>query len=155
MITKTTEAAFRILSHLLARKEAGPVSVQRLAEDLGGSPTYLAKVANHLVRGGILSSKRGIQGGLELTRTARFVPLLRVVEVCQGLPAAAYCDSRITAGVKVCTYHSVMADLHEAFIGILGKKNIGDLARCPVGTDGRGVHLPGCRMNHAEAHRAG
>lgn len=149
MITKTTEAAFRILAHLLTRKEPGPISVQKLAEELGGSPTYLAKIANHLVRGGILASKRGIQGGLELTRFARATPLLKVVEVCQGLPAAAYCDSKITPKTRVCTYHQVMSDLHEAFTGILGGKTIGDLAKCPVGTGQGGTPLERCRMNHA------
>lgn len=150
MITKTTEAAFRILAHLLTRKETGPISVQSLADELGGSPTYLAKVANHLVRGGILASKRGMQGGLELTRAAHGTPLLKVVEVCQGLPAAAYCDSKITSRTRVCTYHQVMAELHNAFIGILGNRTIGDLAKCPVGTGPNGTHLDACRMNHSD-----
>jgi len=150
MITKTTEAAFRILAHLLTRTETGPISVQSLAEELGGSPTYLAKVANHLVRGGILASKRGMQGGLDLTRTARAVPLLKVVEVCQGLPAAAYCDSKITSKTRVCAYHQVMSDLHNAFIEILGTKTIGDLGKCPVGTGHNGALLEGCRMNHTD-----
>lgn len=154
MINKTTEAAFRILVHLLTRKDKGVVSVQSLAEEIGGSSTYLAKVANHLVRGGILIGRRGIRGGLELAPNASAVPLLKVVELCQGLPTAAYCDSKATSGTKICGYHKVMLDLHRAVHEILGKKKIGDLAACPFGAAPDSKPLRLCRMNHPESNLA-
>ena len=150
MITKTTEAAFRILVHLLTRKDKGAVSVQRLAEEMGGSPTYLAKIANHLVRGRLLVGRRGIQGGIELAPNAAGTPLLKVVELCQGLPAAAYCNSKITSSTRLCGYHRVMLDLHDSFNAVLGKKTVGDLAACPFGTGSEGAALRLCRMNHPD-----
>ncbi len=154
MINKTTEAAFRILVHLLRRKEKGVVSVQILAEEMGGSSSYLAKVANHLVRGGLLIGRRGIQGGLELSPKASDATLLKVVELCQGLPTAAYCESKVTSGTKVCGYHKVMLDLHSAVHEVLGKRKIGELAACPFGTGAGGKPLRLCRMNHPESNPA-
>jgi Rrf2 family protein len=148
MINKTTEAAFRILVHLQGRPIKGGVSVQKLAKAMGGSPTYLAKVAQHLVRGGLLLSHRGSQGGLELGQEARKVPLLRVVELCQGLPAAAYCETKPGRGARVCGFHKVMLDLHNAYSEILTQTTVGDLVSCPfgVGSGKEALGLRSCRM---------
>lgn len=148
MITKTTEAAFRILLYLETHGKGAPVTLQNLAGELGGSPSYLAKVANMLVRTGIIESQRGAQGGLLSAPTTKSVTMLRVVEVCQGMPEAAYCDTKVAKGVKPCSYHKVMAELHEAVIETLGSRTIRDLVENPHGCDRHGGVLTTCRMCH-------
>lgn len=150
MITRTTEAAFRILLYLETHGRGGPVPLQHLAGELGGSPSYLAKVANLLVRGGVIESQRGAQGGLLSTLVTRNTPLLRVVEICQGMPEAAYCETRIAPGIRPCSYHEVMADLHDAVIRTLGDRTVGDLVDRPHGCDRHGNPLGSCRMCHGE-----
>lgn len=146
MITKTTETAFRILLFLESKGRHGPVALSTLSEALGGSPTYLAKIANLLVRGGVIGSQRGSQGGFAFGDHTAETTLLRVVEVCQGFPEAAYCQSKITRGTKVCGYHEVMASLHQAIVDTLSSRRVSDLAACPRGTDGAGRKIESCRM---------
>lgn len=148
MITKTTEAAYRILVYLETHGKGVPVTLQHLAAELGGSPSYLAKVANLLVRAGIIESQRGAQGGLLAAPTTRSVTMLRVVEVCQGMPEAAFCDTKVVPGVNPCSYHKVMSDLHEAVLQTLGNRTIGDLVEKPHGCDRHGGLLKTCRMCH-------
>jgi len=150
VITRTTEAAFRILLYLETHGQGGPVPLQHLAVELGGSPSYLAKVANLLVRGGVIESQRGAQGGLLSTASTRGTTLLRVVEVCQGMPEAAYCQTKIAPGIRTCSYHEVMSDLHEAVLRTLGDRTVGDLAKRPHGCDRHGTALGSCRMRHGE-----
>lgn len=146
MITKTTEAAFRILLYLSQHGREGPVTLGELGKALGGSPTYLAKIANLLVKGGIVGSLRGVQGGLVLEPQTLHTKLLRVVEVCQGLPEAAYCQSKVVPGVKVCGYHEVMARLHQVIVETLESRTVSDLAKCPQGLDPEGRKIETCRM---------
>jgi Rrf2 family protein len=150
VITRTTEAAFRILVYLETHGHGVPVPLQHLAKEMGGSPSYLAKVANLLVRGGILESQRGAQGGLLCTPATGETSLLRVVEICQGMPEAAYCETKIAPGIRPCSYHVVMADLHAAIIRTLGGRTVSDLARRPHGCDRHGTPLGTCRMCHGE-----
>lgn len=150
MITKTTEAAFRILLYLETHGKGHPVTLQHLSAELGGSPSYLAKVANLLVRSGIIESQRGAQGGLLAAPSTRDITMLRVVEVCQGMPEAAYCDTKVAPGARPCSYHVVMSDLHQAVIQTLGSRTIGDLVESPHGCDRKGALLGSCRMCHGE-----
>ena len=59
MLTKTTISAIRTLTYLgLHAGDKVPLSPRYLAEELGESPTYLAKVVRHLVKVGILRASR-------------------------------------------------------------------------------------------------
>lgn len=146
MITKTTETAFRILLFLNQQGGGRPVTLAELSDSLGGSSSYLAKIAHLLVRGGVIDSHRGVQGGFSLAPHTLGINLLRVVEVCQGFPEAAYCASKVTPGVQVCGYHEVMAKLHRAIVETLESKTVSDLTTCPRGLDGGGRKIEPCRM---------
>ena len=67
MLTKTSVSATRILIHLGLSGEEGPVSPRLMAEQMGESPSYLAKVAQQLAKAGILRAHRGVAGGLRGT----------------------------------------------------------------------------------------
>lgn len=154
VITKTTETAFRVLLFLEKQGKQGPVALSELSEALGGSSSYLAKIANLLVRGGVIGSQRGSQGGLVLLPNTGDTTLLRVVEVCQGFPQGAYCESKVTPGVKVCGYHEVMAKLHKAVVDTLAARRVSDLAVCPRGLDAKGRKIEACRMcGDGDCHR--
>lgn len=154
MITKTTETAFRILLFLHQRGGKEPVALSELSEALGGSSSYLAKIANLLVRGGVINSQRGSQGGLIYGPHTAEMTLLRVVEVCQGFPEAAYCQSKVTPGVKVCGYHEVMARLQQVVVETLSTRRVSDLATCPRGLDAKGRKIEACRMcGDGDCHR--
>lgn len=150
MIGRTTLSALRALL-LLARQESNVCwSPRRLAEPLGESPTYLAKVARHLVKRGILEAEKGAKGGVRLSRSPDAITLLDIVEACQGTLGGEYCRSP-RPEASFCNFHRAAKELHITITGVLERWTLKDLLENPCG-DGeapgmsclitRGLHEP-------------
>ncbi len=120
MLTKTTITAIRTLVHIGSSPASEPLSIRHVAEQLGESPTYLAKVARHLVKAGILKAHHGVMGGIALNRSPETITLLAIVEACQGAILADFCqETRAMDGV--CAFHVAAAELHEAIVRSLSR----------------------------------
>ncbi len=120
MLTKTTRSAIRALTYVGLYGAGEPISPRHLAEELGESPTYLAKVMRHLVRAGILQAHRGVAGGVVLNRPPEQITLRHIVEACQGTILPDFCTE--TADLTgVCAFHRAGAELHEAITGVLSR----------------------------------
>ena len=105
MITKTTLSAVRALVYLGLHGQEGSLSPRRIAEQLGESPTYMAKVTRLLVRADLLRAEKGAKGGVRLGRAPSQITLLAIVEACQGSLAGDYCQTECAPGLT-CGYHA-------------------------------------------------
>ena len=143
MLTQTSELAIRTLIFLALEGEGEPLSPRKIALSMDCSPSYLAKTVGLMVRSGILRSVRGSAGGVLLARPPKEISLLDVVEACQGLITAQYCDGAEDPG-EVCCFHEAMFELHELTIGTLSKWTLEDMLRCPASPGGNDQHI--CRM---------
>ncbi len=130
MLTQTTITAVRILIHLGREMASEATSLNALADTLDESPTYVVKIARHLVRAGILRSQRGKAGGVVLNRVPEAVTLLAVVEACQGTVHGNFCHSTSDLS-KTCAFHQAGAELHQAIIGVLTNWTLAGLIRRP------------------------
>ena len=81
-VSDRSNAAIHALA--LAAAGDGRVTAALCAIELGVSPSYLAKVMQVLVRGGLLSSTRGASGGFELARDASLISCLDVIALVDG-----------------------------------------------------------------------
>jgi Rrf2 family protein len=133
MLSKTSVLAIRILLQLGAKGGSEPVPPRRLAEELGESPTYLAKVAGHLVRAGIVRARRGAMGGIVLNRDPASITLLSIVEACQGRILGDFCQPAAQLG-DTCAYHQAAAELHHVIVGVLSRWSLAELLARPVPT---------------------
>lgn len=138
MIGKTTLSALRTLLLLGQQDRQACWSPRRLAEVLGESPTYLAKVTRHLVRAGILEAEKGVKGGVRLARLPSDITLLNVVEACQGYIVGDYCRS-IPNEAAFCNFHRASHELHVAITEVLDRWTLSMLIEKPYAS---GV-LPG------------
>jgi Rrf2 family protein len=133
MITATTEAAIRALIFLACREEDLPASPREIADSIGGSQSYMAKIAGMLTRAGLVRSRSGVLGGITLARPAAQITLLHIVQACQGLVIADYCNA---LGGKtspdVCGFHQAMHDLHSATLRSLSRWSLKQLAAQPT-----------------------
>jgi Rrf2 family transcriptional regulator, nitric oxide-sensitive transcriptional repressor len=145
VLTKTSEAGLQVLLYLAASGVEAPVSPRALAVRLRLSPSYMAKVAAHLTRAGILRAHRGVHGGVTLNRPPEEIRLLDAVQALQGVILGSYCDSANTT--TFCAFHRAMGELHEAIVGTLARWTLADLAASPA-TGAIGVN---CRMRHVQA----
>jgi Rrf2 family protein len=141
MLTKTSISAIRALTFLGLRATAEPTSPKYMAEQLGESPTYLAKVTRYLVKAGILRAHRGVGGGVTLSRPPGQITLLAIVEACQGTILGDFCEEAEDLA-KTCAFHQAAAELHRAIVEVLSRWTLArmiaeprpspDLVRKPV-----------------------
>ncbi|MDY0166718.1 MAG: Rrf2 family transcriptional regulator [Thermoguttaceae bacterium] len=131
MLTKTTISAVRTLIYLGQRVSAAPSAPRLIAEELGESPTYLAKVTHLLARAGILRTQRGMAGGVVLHRRPEEVNLLAVVETCQGAVWSDFQDASSDDLEHGCAFHRAGVELQEAIAGILSRWTLACLLEKP------------------------
>jgi Rrf2 family protein len=134
MLTQTSELAVKALMLMALSPGEGPFTPQAIAGRVGCSPAYLAKTLGQLARQGILRSRRGAQGGVELSRPAHEITLLDIVETCQGLMVTNYCDAIGDATGPVCAFHRAMWEVREATRETLARWTLADLVAQPVPT---------------------
>lgn len=130
MLTKTTLSGMRAVTLLGLNAATQPLSPRAMAEALGESPSYLAKVLRHLVRAGILKAHRGPNGGVSLNRLPESVTLLAVVEACQGVILGDFCQGEVEPSLT-CAFHQAGMELHQAIVGVLSRWTLADLIRRP------------------------
>ncbi|MBM3888192.1 MAG: Rrf2 family transcriptional regulator [Verrucomicrobia bacterium] len=130
MLTKTSVTATRLLIYLGLDADGAVASLKEVADQIGESPTYLAKIGRHLVRAGILRALRGKTGGVVLNRLPKDITLLAIVEACQGSILGNFCQE--TGDVaKTCALHQAGAELHDAIIAVLSRWTLADFIRRP------------------------
>jgi Rrf2 family protein len=133
MLTNTTISAIRALVHLGLHGGGNPISPRRMAEQLGESPTYLAKVMRLLVRTGILRAHYGAAGGVVLNHVPESITLLAITEACQGTLLANLCREADDLA-STCAFHQAGAELHQAILGVMSHWTLADFLRNPSPT---------------------
>jgi Rrf2 family protein len=83
--SKTLGYAIEALSCLETPKQGEEaINEGKIATATGIPKSYLAKIIHYLASRGIVSTKRGPSGGVSLTRSARHISLLEIVEAIEG-----------------------------------------------------------------------
>jgi Rrf2 family protein len=118
MLTKTTISVIRALTYLGSQGQGVVLSPRHIAERLGESPTYLAKVMRLAVRADILRAQRGVNGGVVLHRPPRDISLLAIVEACQGAILGRFCEDTMELK-RTCAFHRAAAELHRAMVRVM------------------------------------
>src|SRR5690606_17826162 len=108
MLTQTSESALKALIYLVHYGGTEPVPPREIAEHVGASPSYMAKITRMLVKSNILRSHRGALGGVSLSRPASEITLLEIVGACQGLMIGNYCHGIADHLLPVCAFHEDM-----------------------------------------------
>ncbi len=137
MLTKTTISAVRALIYLGKQASATPAAPRMIAEQLGESPTYLAKVTHLLARAGVLRTQRGVAGGVMLNRRPEEITLRAIVEACQGAILGDFGGSPDADLEDACAFHHAGVELHEAIVDILSGWTLARLLKRPCPTTDR------------------
>lgn len=144
MLAKTSLTAIRALLELGLQQPGTCMSPRRLAESLGESPTYMAKVVRHMVKAGILEAEKGVKGGVRLLLAPEAITLQAVVEACHGTIIGDFCKSPRPLSTS-CNFHRAALELHVAVTGVLSRWTLADLLKVPVAI-GPDEYGPPCLM---------
>lgn len=127
-ISDRTNAALHALA--LAEKNGGSIPAAAAAEQLGVSPTYLAKILQTLARKNLITSSRGIGGGFSLKKPAAETTCLEVLETLDGpLPRRACLFETPVCATKKCSFSLLCAEIEERVTAELTRITVGELAR--------------------------
>jgi len=98
--SQTTGYAVRALICLDQRRDRAGL-IREVAKCANIPKPYLARIINDLTYKGLVTAKRGYQGGIALARPAGDISLLQVVEAIEGPDWIAPC----LLGLNDCTSH--------------------------------------------------
>jgi Rrf2 family iron-responsive transcriptional regulator len=129
-LTKQTNYAIRILMYCAANK--GNLSqIPEIANAYGLSDVFLFKILQPLTKNGLVTSVRGRNGGIKLSRDASEIRLSEVVRVTEDNFQMAECfkdDAVDCPLVNSCELNSALREALGAFFMVLDKYTIEDLA---------------------------
>ncbi|PID80867.1 transcriptional regulator [bacterium DOLZORAL124_64_63] len=121
MFSQTVEYAMRAVL-ALAAGDGSPMTTRQIAQTMKVPQSYLSKVLQSLVRGGLVFSMRGLKGGFVLTRGAEEITLLQILNCVQPLQRILHCPLDLKShSNELCPLHrrldEAMGGVEEAFAG--------------------------------------
>jgi Rrf2 family nitric oxide-sensitive transcriptional repressor len=119
MFSQTVEYALRAVVYL-ANRAPDAAATDAIATATKVPPAYLSKVIQSLVRAGIMTSRRGVGGGVALAKTPAELTILEVVNAVDPIKRIRTCPLGLSAhGVNLCALHkrvdSALATVEAAF----------------------------------------
>jgi Rrf2 family protein len=101
-----------------------------IAEHLGASPTYLAKVLQNLCKSNLLYSFRGKQGGFCLRERGEKINLMQIVLITEGSGFTEDCvlGFKVCSDKAPCLMHAEWAPIRQEIVKLLRGQTLGFLA---------------------------
>ena len=127
-ITRQADYAVRAVLHL-ARTGDQRTATSMIAEEQRIPPSFLAKIISQLSIAGLLHTSRGARGGVTLSREAKDITLLEVVEAIDGPIQLNECvgNNGTCSFDGDCPLRPVWCDAQEELVGRLKGTNFADM----------------------------
>jgi Rrf2 family transcriptional regulator, nitric oxide-sensitive transcriptional repressor len=133
-LTFHTDYALRLLM-LLALEPEGLHTIEATARRYGISRNHLMKVAQTLVKAGIIDGQRGRGGGLRLARPAGEINLGMVVRATEDSFALVECFDGVRNNCVItpaCGLRGPLEEALDAFLAVLDGYSLHDLVANPA-----------------------
>ncbi|MBP8822826.1 MAG: Rrf2 family transcriptional regulator [Flavobacteriales bacterium] len=131
MFSKTGEYALRATMVIATASRNGErLTLERIAERTGMPKAFTAKVLQDLVRGGVMASSRGPNGGFDLTPLhARKVNLRKVLDAVGEADITNSCVMGLGGCNKdlPCPMHKDFIGIKQAIASLLDRTQVHDL----------------------------
>lgn len=130
-LTKQTDYAFRILMFCAASGDRLS-RISDISRVYGASEPFLFKILQPLVEAKIVETVRGRNGGIRLARLPSQIPLGEVARLTEDNFTIAECFEREDTTcplVDNCRLTSALKEAVDAFMGVLDKYTVDDLAK--------------------------
>jgi Rrf2 family protein len=110
MFSQTVEYALRAVVHLAYEAPAARTTAQ-IADATQVPKDYLSKILQGLAKKGIVSTQRGVGGGVALAKTPEELTILDVVNAVEPILRIKTCPLKLKShGVRLCPLHKRMDD---------------------------------------------
>lgn len=127
-LSRKADYALRGVRHLATLPKGQLGSINSIAEAEAIPREFLAKILKDLTRSGILVSYQGVTGGYRLSRTAKEISYLDVIEAIEGPIHINLCTEGPDCGCEQyngCSFRSFWLTQETTFKKNLQKQNFG------------------------------
>ena len=129
IVTKGSDYALLLLSDLALQPDGEVLSIREMSERNHLPERFIANIVSKLIQAGIVTSKRGFNGGIQLARPSARISFRDVIEAVEGpvvfmdcQRGASLCDHELG-----CTMKSLWGEIQGALVKSLEKVTIGEV----------------------------
>ncbi len=149
MISQTVEYALRAVVHLASEAPAARTT-DEVARATRVPRAYLSKVLQSLSRAGLVHSRRGIGGGMTLTKSPADITILEVVNAVEPIQRIRTCPLDLAAhGAHLCPLHRRLDNALSLFEDAFQKSTLAEVLAEPSRS------VPLCPFPNVKAKRKG
>ncbi len=131
MVSQTVEYALRAVV-TIAQNDGRPCTARRIAEITEVPLAYLSKLMQGLVRGGIVTSQRGLHGGFSLCDDRMELKLLEIVQAVDPIRRITECPLKIRShGGTLCPLHQKLDEAAAAAEDLFRSTTVAELLARP------------------------
>jgi|SRR5688500_16995423 len=111
--------------------ERRKIQTNEIANNLSVPKHFLGKIMQQTAKKGLLKSTKGPYGGFSLAQNTLATPLVRLVEITDGLDQFKICVLKLKYcnGTNPCPLHNEMVELRGKFLSVFTETTIGDLVK--------------------------
>lgn len=111
--------------------EQRKVQIEEIASNLSVPKHFLGKIMQQSVKAGLLRSTKGPYGGFSLAATTLITPLIKLVEVTDGMEQFSVCVLKLKScdGTNPCPLHHEMEEVKNKFLTTFKNITIGELVK--------------------------
>jgi Rrf2 family protein len=129
-LTMTGEYSVRAMLHLASKPFGSIVPIGEISTQWDIPEEFLRKIVQVLSKSGLILSRRGMGGGIELSRPAVDITLLEIIEATEGKLALNKCliESGVCHREAWCAVHLLWQEVQDKMKEILRSKSLAELA---------------------------
>ncbi|MFJ2442720.1 MULTISPECIES: RrF2 family transcriptional regulator [unclassified Streptomyces] len=131
-LTKSTDLALRVVMALAVGEKSS--TAREVAAAMAVPYSHLAKVVARLQHLGLVETRRGRGGGLEITPAGRSASVGRLVRELEGAGDVVDCEGATPCPLSAgCLLRGALRTAQEAFYASLDPLTVENLTRSPTG----------------------
>jgi len=114
LITRDTDYSIKALAYI-AKNSGRPITITELVKELDSPGPFMRKILQMLSSGGILTSRKGKNGGFELAKNTSDILLTDIMEIFQGKFKLSEClfKKDICPNIANCILKSKIDDIES------------------------------------------
>lgn len=129
-ITRRTDYATRFMVELACAGHDQPIPASKLAESAGVPYEFARSILTQLAAAGLVTSTRGVRGGVRLGRPAEEISVLDILRATGEEAVLNTCthDPGFCARTKTCAMHTVWCQADAVLTAFLATQDLATVA---------------------------
>ena len=129
-ITAKSRYALRVLLDIAVSGDKSPRTIGEIAESQAISEKFISRIAVPLRRAGLVTTERGVRGGLRLARQADAITLFEIVTAMEGTIGVVSCLRKPKSCPRQgrCAAEQAWSKVNDALVGALRAQTLADIA---------------------------